>query len=44
MAKSEILTELEKNLNIIEKPKTEVNKGQINRDTKPIITIFFSEK
>ena len=34
MAKSEILTELEKNLNIIEKPKTEVNKGQIINDTE----------
>ena len=34
MAKSEILTELEKNLNIIEKPKTEVDKGEIINDTE----------
>ena len=34
MAKNEILNELEKNLNIIEKPKTEVDKGQIVNDTE----------
>ena len=34
MAKNEILTELEKNLNIVEKPKTEVDKGQIINDTE----------
>jgi hypothetical protein len=34
MAKNEILNELEKNLNIIEKPKTEVDKGEIINDTE----------
>ena len=34
MAKNEILNELEKNLSIIEKPKTEVDKGQIVNDTE----------
>jgi hypothetical protein len=34
MAKNEILNALEKNLDIIEKPKTEVNKGQIINDTE----------
>lgn len=34
MAKNEILTELEKNLNIIEKPKTKVTKGEIVNDTE----------
>jgi len=34
MPKNEILNELEKNLNIIEKPKTEVDKGQIINDTE----------
>jgi hypothetical protein len=34
MAKNEILNALEKNLNIIEKPKTEVDKGQIINDTE----------
>lgn len=34
MAKNEILDALEKNLNIVEKPKTEVDKGQIINDTE----------
>ena len=34
MAKNEILNALEKNLDIIEKPKTEVDKGQIINDTE----------
>ena len=34
MAKNEILNALEKNLNIIEKPKTEVDKGEIINDTE----------
>lgn len=34
MSKNEILNALEKNLNIIEKPKTEVDKGQIVNDTE----------
>lgn len=34
MAKNEILNALEKNLDIIEKPKTEVDKGQIISDTE----------
>jgi hypothetical protein len=34
MDKNEILTELEKNLNIIEKPKTKVTKGEIVNDTE----------
>ena len=34
MAENEILNALEKNLNIIEKPKTEVDKGQIINDTE----------
>lgn len=34
MSKNEILNALEKNLDIIEKPKTEVDKGQIVSDTE----------
>ena len=34
MAKNEILNALEKNLDIIEKPKTEVDKGEIINDTE----------
>jgi hypothetical protein len=34
MAKNEILDALEKNLSIVEKPKTEVDKGQIINDTE----------
>ena len=34
MAKNEIFDALEKNLNIVEKPKTEVDKGQIVNDTE----------
>ena len=34
MAKNEILNALEKNLDIVEKPKTEVDKGQIINDTE----------
>lgn len=34
MSENEILNALEKNLNIIEKPKTEVDKGQIINDTE----------
>jgi hypothetical protein len=34
MTKNEILNALEKNLDIIEKPKTEVDKGQIINDTE----------
>ena len=34
MAKNEILNALEKNLNIIEKQKTEVDKGEIINDTE----------
>jgi len=34
MAKNEILNALEKNLNIVKTPKTEVNKGEIIRDTE----------
>lgn len=34
MAKNEILDALEKNLSIAEKPKTEVDKGQIINDTE----------
>ena len=34
MSKNEILKALEKNLDIIEKPKTEVDKGQIVSDTE----------
>lgn len=34
MAKNEILNALEKNLDIIEKPRTEVDKGQIINDTE----------
>jgi hypothetical protein len=34
MAKNEILNQLEKNLNIIEKPKTEVSQGEIIHDTE----------
>lgn len=34
MAKNEILDALEKNLNIVEKPKTKVDKGQIINDTE----------
>ena len=34
MAKNEILNALEKNLDIIEKPKTEVDKGEIISDTE----------
>jgi nicotinamidase-related amidase len=34
MSKNEILNALEKNLNIVEKPKTEVDKGQIVNDTE----------
>ena len=34
MAKNDILNELEKNLNIIEKPKSEVSKSQIVNDTE----------
>lgn len=34
MAENEILNALEKNLDIIEKPKTEVDKGQIINDTE----------
>jgi hypothetical protein len=34
MEKNEILNQLEKNLTIIEKPKTEVAKGQIVNDTE----------
>ena len=34
MSKNELLHELEKNLSIIEKPKTEVSKGEIISDTE----------
>ena len=34
MAKNEILNALEKNLDIVQKPKTEVDKGQIVNDTE----------
>lgn len=34
MAKNEILNALEKNLNIVKTPKTEVDKGEIIRDTE----------
>ncbi len=34
MSKNEIINALEKNLDIIEKPKTEVDKGQIINDTE----------
>ena len=34
MAKNEILNALEKNLNIVEKQKTEVNQGEIVNDTE----------
>jgi hypothetical protein len=43
MAKNEILNALEKNLNIIEKPKTEVTKGEIVSDTEKDIE-FSREK
>lgn len=43
MEKNEILNALEKNLNIIEKPKTEVSKGEIVSDTEKDIE-FSREK
>ena len=43
MAKNEILNALEKNLDIIEKPKTEVTKGEIVSDTEKDIE-FSREK
>lgn len=43
MEKNEILNALEKNLNIIEKPKTEVSKGEIISDTEKDIE-FSREK
>ena len=43
MEKNEILNALEKNLNIVEKPKTEVSKGEIISDTEKDIE-FSREK